>query len=367
VLANLVSNAVKFTDEGMVRVSARLEESADDALLVRIEVSDTGIGIAPEAIEGLFASFVQADTSTTRRYGGTGLGLSISRQLVDLMGGQIGASSDEGSGSTFWFTARLGQASDGAIAEAPEPAGRRAGGAHVLVAEDNAVNRTVAVNMLAKLGHRADTAPDGHSALEALEENVYDAVLMDCQMPGLDGYEVTRELRRREGGERHVPVIAITAHAMRSDRERCFAAGMDDYLSKPLRLAALRETLDRCLTPAHGARLDREVIAELGDDPALLRDLIEMWTEEARECMEQLAAGLAAPDLDAIQRAAHKLKGASLSVGAAGVGNLCADLERIAADGDAATATALAERLDEAVQSAERELRREVSGQGAST
>jgi PAS domain S-box-containing protein len=367
VLANLVSNAVKFTDEGMVRVNAHVEDSADDALLVRVEVSDTGIGVAPEAIDGLFASFAQADTSTTRRYGGTGLGLSISRQLVDLMGGQIGATSDEGSGSTFWFTARLGRASK-AVADAPEPTGRPGGGgAHVLVAEDNAVNRTVAVNMLAKLGYRADVAPDGYSALEALEENVYDAVLMDCQMPGLDGYEVTRELRRREGGGRHLPVIALTAHAMRSDRERCFAAGMDDYLSKPLRLAALREALERCLAPVHGARLDREVITELGDDPALLRELIAMWTEEARECREQLAPALAAPDLETVERVAHKLKGASLTVGAAGVGNLCAELERVAAERDAAAAAALAERLDEAVQSAERELRQEVSRQGAST
>jgi PAS domain S-box-containing protein len=364
VLANLVSNAVKFTDEGTVGVSARLEDPADDLLVLRVEVRDTGIGVAPHTLDGLFASFAQADTSTTRRYGGTGLGLSISRQLVELMDGQIGGMSEEGSGSTFWFRVPLRRASTDGPLEPDVAAGT--GGAHVLVAEDNAVNRTVAVNMLEKLGHTVDVAPDGHSALKALEETDFDAVLMDCQMPVLDGYEATRELRRRERGARRVPVIALTAHAMRSDRERCFAAGMDDYLAKPLRLAALREALDRALAPAQGAQLDRELIGELAYDPGLFADLVDMWAEEARECRAHLGRALAGGDLDAVQRMAHKLKGASTTVGASGVGTLCAELESVAAAGDAAAATTFADRLDEAVQSAEGELRQEVARQGMS-
>ena len=364
VLANLVSNAVKFTDEGAVRVGARLDDVADDLLVLRVEVSDTGIGVAPHTLDRLFASFAQADSSTTRRYGGTGLGLSISKQLVELMDGQIGGMSEEGSGSTFWFRVPLARASADGPLESHVATG--AGGAHLLVAEDNAVNRTVAVNMLAKLGHTADVAPDGHRALEALREHAYDAVLMDCQMPGLDGYEVTRELRRRERGGPRLPVIALTAHAMRSDRERCFAAGMDDYLAKPLRLSALREALERCLAPAQGAQLDRELIAELGDDPELLGELVDMWVVEARECRGHLAEALEAGDLDGVERMAHKLKGASMTVGASGVGTLCAGLESVAAEGDVAAATTLAQRLDEAVQSAEGELRQEISRQGTS-
>jgi PAS domain S-box-containing protein len=365
VLANLISNAVKFTETGTIRVSGRLEESGDATSLMRFEVSDTGIGVPPKSIDALFASFAQADTSTTRRYGGTGLGLSISKQLVDLMGGRIGATSEEGSGSTFWFTARLGHASAPTSQTEPAAPALHTAGARVLVAEDNAVNRTVAINMLEKLGHRADVAPDGHSALEALEASSYDAVLMDCQMPGLDGYEATRELRRREGGGRRVPVIALTAHAMQSDRERCLAAGMDDYLAKPLRLSALQEALDRCLAEPSSPTLDRELIGELGEDPELLADLVELWAEEARDGRAGLARALDAGDADAAGRAAHKLKGSSLGVGASDVGAVCAELEDLTARGETAAAAALAVRLDEAIQSAERELRAAISRQGA--
>jgi two-component system sensor histidine kinase/response regulator len=228
------------------------------------------------------------------------------------------------------------------------------------------VNRTVAVSMLEKLGHEVDVAGDGQAALEALEYSSYDAVLMDCQMPRLDGYQATRELRRREGDGRRLPVIALTAHAMESDRRRCLAAGMDDYLSKPLRVEALRETLDRWLPPGPGAELDRELLAELGDEPELLADLVELWGQEAHDGLTQLARALEAGDAEAAERAAHKLKGASLGVGASGVGAVCEELERLAAQGDAAAASALAPRLEEAVQSAARELREEISRQAAS-
>ena len=366
VLANLISNAVKFTETGTIRVTGRAEASDDEASSMRFEVSDTGIGVAPEAIEGLFASFTQADSSTTRRYGGTGLGLSISRQLVDLMGGAIGAASEPGRGSTFWFTVRLGHAASPDPSLAPEESAHRTTGAHVLVVEDNPVNRSVAVSMLTRLGHRADVAHDGRDALDALEQRAYDAVLMDCQMPELDGYEATRELRRREAGGPRVPVIALTAHAMESDRQRCLAAGMDDYLAKPLRLAALGAALDRWLAPSDAPELDRELIAELAEDPEMLGELVDLWAREAHEGMAELERALEAGDMDAAEHAAHKLKGASLGVGASGVGAMCAEVERLAAQGERKAATTRARRLEEAVQSAERELREEISRQAAS-
>jgi CheY-like chemotaxis protein len=197
----------------------------------------------------MFEPFTQADMSTTRLYGGTGLGLAIARDLVDLMGGTIGADSKPGRGSTFWFELQLGAGTAGDAAPvslrelksaAPEPDSTAP---LVLVAEDNPVNQIVAVRAVERCGCRAEVASDGRLALEALSRQHFDAVLMDCQMPDIDGYEATIELRRRETGARRTPVIAMTAHAMSGDRDRCLQAGMDDYLTKPMRHATLLNTL----------------------------------------------------------------------------------------------------------------------------
>ena len=238
VLTNLVGNAIKFSDHGEVAVRVRAGAQTPDATSLRFEVADTGIGIPLEAQHQLFQAFEQVDSSASRRHGGTGLGLAISKQLVEMMGGEIGLESTLGSGSTFWFEVPL------AVASTPQPmvvgrrdtvGHRREDGARLLVAEDNPVNQLVAVRMLEKLGYRADVAANGSEAVDALMRIDYAAVLMDCQMPDMDGFEATREIRRRQSSGRRTPVIAMTAAAAEEDRDRCFQADMDDYISKPVR------------------------------------------------------------------------------------------------------------------------------------
>jgi CheY-like chemotaxis protein len=246
ILLNLVGNAVKFTQRGEIAVSVRTQAETEALAEVRIDISDTGIGIAPGSLAHVFQPFAQADSSISRKYGGTGLGLAISKRLVELMGGKVGVESELGRGSTFWFTLRLEKSS----AVLPDPA-RRPGvqpaqrPLHVLVAEDNLVNQKVATRFLARLGHSADVVSNGREAVEALEHTGYDVVLMDCQMPEIDGYEATREIRRREVDRPHVPIIAMTANAIDGDRQICIAAGMDDYIAKPVELATLASVLDR--------------------------------------------------------------------------------------------------------------------------
>jgi two-component system sensor histidine kinase/response regulator len=253
VLLNLVANAIKFTAAGSVsvRVSATGQQQGQGTT-VSIEVADTGIGIAPEALQHMFEPFTQADVSTTRLYGGTGLGLAIARELVELMGGTIGAESVPGEGSTFRFELLLASPLD--VDDANAAPARDAGQADtqlwaapplVLVAEDNQINQIVAARSLERCGCSVDVVSDGRAALDAIAEKRYDVVLMDCQMPELDGYETTAEIRRREGDGERTPVIAMTAQAMDGDRERCLEAGMDDFISKPIRHANLVATLRR--------------------------------------------------------------------------------------------------------------------------
>jgi PAS domain S-box-containing protein len=251
VLLNLVSNAVKFTKEGEVSVAVRATPKSDGGATIRVEVADSGIGIDPASLERMFEPFTQADASTTRNYGGTGLGLSIARELVTLMGGTITAESESGRGSKFAF--ELGFAPALAVDQPPERASEARGATTVLwltpplvlVAEDSPINQIVAVRALERCGALTEVAGTGVEALQALAARRYDAVLMDCQMPEMDGYEATAELRRREEGAQHTPVIAMTANAMDGDRERCLQAGMDDYITKPMRHGELAEVLLR--------------------------------------------------------------------------------------------------------------------------
>jgi PAS domain S-box-containing protein len=255
-LTNLVGNAIKFTDSGSINVAVNTVESRENDVLLRFEVSDTGIGIPPDRLKSIFTPFEQADSSTTRKYGGTGLGLAISSQLVAMMGGDIGAQARPGGGTTFWFTVRLGRQENPQIPDGPRIAGKsplpetpiansiaedKRRSARILLAEDNRTNQMVLLAMLRKLGYtNVELAEDGEQAVSKVLTTPFDLVLMDCQMPRMDGYEATIALRQNNCD---IPIIAVTANAMREDIEYCLATGMNAHLSKPVILQSLAETL----------------------------------------------------------------------------------------------------------------------------
>ena len=500
VLTNLVGNAVKFTDQGEVVLRVNLAESAAGAVLVRFEISDTGIGISPEVQSRLFQAFVQADGSTTRKYGGTGLGLSISRRLVGMMDGQIGVVSAPGEGSTFSFTARF--ETQPAAAPPPVPAARLAGhrvlvvddnatnrqilrqqlahwglrvtsvedgpkalvalraaaagaasfdlvvldmrmpgmdgltlariitgdpaiagvklvlltsfgqkghgaeatkagisgyltkpvdeadlhdclseilggprrpvlvtrhslrearppaSARILVAEDNPVNQKVAVKILERLGYRVEVADNGQEAVEACARTSYDALLMDCQMPIMDGFVATAKIREQEGPKRRTPIVAMTASAMAGDRERCLAAGMDDYVSKPISPESISEVLRRWIKrPAASLEaeaeegpsspLDESVIEMLwsiDEDGSLLKEVIDTFLRIAPKRLESLRA---ASDPAVIERTAHSFLGSCANLGALRMADLCAKLEQLGRAGSTEGAKALVAALED--------------------
>ncbi len=514
VLTNLIGNALKFTQRGEVVVRVVLVDESDHEVGVRFSVTDTGVGIAPEVQEKLFQAFVQADGSTTRKYGGTGLGLAICKQLVRQMGGNIGVDSTPGEGSTFWFTARFSkqaslspgeglqnghleevrvlvvddnqtnrkilhhlfvtwgmrvheassgrqalrilraQAAGGTpvnlgvidmqmpgmdgwelakaiksnpkfasvrlvlltsldrpedpgalreagvdahlskpikqtllyeclttvmsvgaprgdlrsrpVAPAPSPAAEAAATTgpplRILIVEDNAVNQKVALHQLEKLGYQADAAENGREALEALHRTRYDVVFMDCQMPELDGYEATRELRRHEGEQRHTWVIATTAHSLEGARESCLAAGMDDYLSKPIKPHDIQEALDRLqgfrdmglLVDEEGGRdtIDTAVLASLGKDggdgaEGLLASLIDLFIQNTPQVLDEARAALAGNSPPLLAGAAHKLKGSCANFGAERMREACLALEELANAGSLEGAAQLLGRVQE--------------------
>jgi signal transduction histidine kinase/CheY-like chemotaxis protein len=274
VFMNLLSNAIKFTSAGNIRVetSAGGDPAVGPAALVRVR--DTGIGIAPEAVGKLFRPFSQADSATTRKFGGTGLGLVICHRLVTLMGGSVGVESEPGKGSTFWFliparapecpVAPVESPGNAGFPEVSPNAAPPLANRRILIVEDNPTNQIVAVRALNTLGYAADVASSGDAALNAIEAQLYGVIFMDCQMPGMDGYETAAEIRRRKTPNRHTPIVAMTANSIEGDRERCLAAGMDDYLPKPVRLAALSKALDRWMSgEAQFARTGKESLLRL--------------------------------------------------------------------------------------------------------
>jgi CheY-like chemotaxis protein len=262
VLLNLLGNAIKFTEKGEVFLEVAQLHETDEEIELRFSVRDTGIGIPKESLKNLFQSFSQADTSTTRRFGGTGLGLAICRKLIELMGGSIGVESTPGKGSTFWFTLQFPRqkrtsmpvngsevVNNGAHLPLFSTALK---GVRILLAEDNKINQIVGVKQLQKLGCEVDLASNGIEAVEAWQREKYQIILMDCQMPEMDGYAATQKIRELETAQNapHSRIIAMTAHTMQGDRELCLAAGMDDYISKPVDGKELKAALEKGATSA---------------------------------------------------------------------------------------------------------------------
>jgi signal transduction histidine kinase/CheY-like chemotaxis protein/HPt (histidine-containing phosphotransfer) domain-containing protein len=369
VLINLIANAIKFTNRGGVTVRVTLDGQTAAGARVRFAVSDTGIGIPRGRLEAVFLPFEQADVSTTRKYGGTGLGLAISRQLAELMGGGIGVESEEGAGSSFWFTAVFGQP---AAESAPQPAverpvaslpaaGQGACGRQprILVTEDDPTNQTVALAQLSRLGFAADIAGTGMDAIQALGAREYDLILMDCHLPDMDGYEATRRIRA--SGRTDMPILALTADAMTGHRERCIRAGMNGFLSKPVGLEQLREALLEWLpAPDAGGSIQAapvapaETAAPVFDGSGLLRRLMDdrdlagaVVRGFVQDCPLQLAllAGrLSEADAPGARSQAHRIKGSAACVSAESLSALGLEMERAAKAGDLGRVDALLPR-----------------------
>lgn len=246
ILTNLVNNAIKFTSIGSVTL--KIQTLANDQGF-RFEITDTGIGLREEALSRLFHPFTQADNSTTRRFGGTGLGLSICKQLVEMMNGRIGVTSQPSQGSTFWFELPLPISEHKKIQSSPPSQLSKTStcALAILIADDNVTNQLVATQMVKRLGHRSRSVPDGKAVLQALQEEHFDLILMDCHMPGMDGYQATQEIRKSPEAWSQIPIVALTSSAMSEDRDLCFQAGMTGYLAKPMSLAELNEAIESAL------------------------------------------------------------------------------------------------------------------------
>lgn len=381
ILVNLVGNAIKFSKQGVIRVRVQRQPDREGQVVLRFEVQDQGIGIDPAKQKAIFDPFTQADASITRHFGGTGLGLAICAKLARAMGGNIGVQSVPGVGSTFAFTARFEidlteQSSDIMSVEGPGELDAAINALNVLLVEDNEVNQKLVVSLLEHEGHEVDVAQDGAEAVDKVTrgDNPYDLILMDMQMPVMDGLEATRRIRAHERATReHVRIVAMTANALPEDRDRCLAAGMDEYLSKPIRVDELRAALrwqDAGYSPTVPGLLDVTVpqpvsATPAGSEPAsfdyrqaLLRadrmvvriiadSFRNNWPLQVRDMRQAMAEN----DAKLLQRSAHSLRGLLGNFGADPAEALSRKIEVIGAKGATAEAAPLLHQLELDLQS----------------
>ena len=360
VLFNLLGNAIKFTSEGSVAVSVELAEPIGDELWARFVVRDTGIGISPRDQARLFAPFSQADSTSARAFGGTGLGLAISKSLVEMMGGEIGLESTREVGSTFWFRLPLRQTSTPATSDvtsralqalavpASAPTVDDRGRYRILVVDDDAINRLVATTQLKDLGFESEAVENGKRAIRAVERQSFDVILMDCQMPDLDGYETTRWIRRKQTSGQRPVIIAVTAYTIKGEREKCLAAGMDDFMTKPFRGEELETMVDRWLLiantdPKTGAELSAPDASErrvaLHPEPLaaarklghktgkdMVGQMIKIFEHEAPVKIEKMRRALMGEDAKSLVEAAHALGGSAVYMGAEVLAKRCREV-----------------------------------------
>ena len=396
ILTNLVGNAHKFTTSGTISLSVSRKPDRQESTVLHIDIKDTGIGIAREHLDKIFAPFEQADTSTTRKYGGTGLGLAITRQLVELMGGEISVASEEGRGTTFSLDILLQRAAADQNIAPPashqhsdgwrRPGIRHSTGgatpdARLLIVEDNPINMMVIQGLLNKLGYpQIAKALNGLEAVEKATQTAYDLILMDCQMPKLDGYDATRQLR--EAGIT-TPIVAMTAHTLSGDREKCLEAGMDDYLSKPIAIDMLAGILDHWIgSSASDEQEPKDVVKKVVDavadtalgatpvssmpgatdtvfksdkflqlmdnDQSLAAMLVQMFTTNMPGDIEKVRQAIAGGESAQVRAAAHFIKGAAANLLAANINGIALEIEHAGIDGNIARARALMPELDAA-------------------
>ncbi len=358
IIANLLANAVKFTDKGSVKLSVGTESRSEYEVGLIFSVTDTGIGIPEDKRLRIFESFEQVDVANSRRYGGTGLGLAISSRLVELMGGRMWVESEAGTGSTFCFniSSRIpadcardtivngvfngdpdesnGSMVDMIFADSP--------GLRVLVAESGVVNRKLAEKVLQKSGNKVTVVDNGQSALDALNNNYYDVVLLDVEMSGIDGFEITAQIRKNEAGiGRHIPVIAMTTRAMKDDKEKCLQAGMDGYITKPIRSEELIALVKKAVKAECGSPQEEisvvclgELMNYVGGDNSLLNEIIDIFLSEYEINIRNMQNALEASDLGTLTRYAHRMKGSVGSFAAHQAYEAYSVLERICISGD---------------------------------
>jgi PAS domain S-box-containing protein len=398
VLMNLAGNAVKFTAEGAVTLAVNLNSAEEHVVELEFSVNDTGIGLSDKQMQRLFHPFTQADASTTRQYGGTGLGLAISKQLVEMMGGRIWVESATGAGSNFRFTARFGHgkafaASAPASGEELAAARARLRGAHILLAEDNPFNQQVAAELLEETGATVTLANNGREALALLNKERYDIVLMDVQMPEMDGYEATRKIRAtpRLTGQK---VIAMTANAMAEDRENCLASGMNDFITKPIDPDLMVLVLAKWMPERTGITPGKGLFAELrsgkerrsgvdrrdiggrkkddvidlailgqlvSNDPARVRKFALKFLETAQKTLDEMDAAHTGGDLAVLGGLGHKLKSSARTVGAMGFADLCQALESAGQAHDLSQAGMLLRQLHPLLERIARQVKQETA------